>query len=115
MSKVKSCDFVPLDGFHTHLETNLCGSDRWLHLADDLLEYLPEYGNWTTLAVYDGRLMEVVRARNLCGYIVFDRAFEGTKKYSVACNACGECSMTKIGVEAMVCCDKWFENCEKEV
>lgn len=115
MSKVKSCDFVPLDGFYTHLEASLCDSDRWLHLADDLSEYLPKYGNWTTLAVYDGKLMEVVRAHNMCGYIVFDRAFEGTRKYRFPRNAYVEFIMTKIGVASMVCCDKWFENCEKEV
>ena len=115
MDKFNACGFKPLDGFHTYLESSLCGNDRWLELADDLLKYLPEWDDWTTLAIYDGTLMEVVRVRNRCGYIVFDRAFEGTKKYRFPCNSYVAFIMTRVGVEALTCCDKWFENCNAEV
>lgn len=115
MATLKATGFKPLDGFHTYLNSNLCGSDRWLDLADDLSQHLPEWDDWTTLAVRDGSLTEVVRARNKCGYIVFDRAVEGTKKFRFPADSYVEFIMTQQGVEAMVCNKKWFENCEEGV
>ncbi len=113
MTELKPCSFKPLDGFHTYLEKGLCAKNRWIELEDELLEHLPEYDDWTTLAIYDGKVMEVVRVRNRCGYIMFDRAFEGTKRLRFPCGAYVEFIMTKIGIESMVCCSEWFENCNE--
>lgn len=109
------CKFKPLDGFHTTLLSHVCGKTIWLDLdhADDLLDLLPEYDDWTTLAVYDGRVMEVVKAYNFCGRLVFDRGFEQTSKLSLPCGAYVAFILTRAGIESMACCAELFENCNK--
>ena len=109
-----SCNFTPLDSFVTTLSESLCASDEFLYLADHerLLKLLPDSGMWTTLAIYDNQVIEVVKAYNYCGVLVFDRGFELTKPLRFPCGSVVKFIMTKAGVEAMVCCDKWFEDCE---
>lgn len=110
-----SFKFKPLDGFHTTLATPACTKTMWLDLDADLEELLPDEGDWTTLAVYDGKVMEVVKVENLCGQIVFHRAFEQTTRTMFPCDSYVEFILAKSGIEAMACCPKLFENCEVKV
>lgn len=113
MKNYKACGFKPLDGFFAQTTECVNLTDKFIHLDKDLLELLPEYGDWTVIALHTGKLIEVVRVRNYCGYLAFDRAFEGTKKLKFSCPSYVEFIMTKAGVEAMACCSTWFENCDK--
>lgn len=108
-----SCHFVPLDGFVSQVEK--FGDTLTITDTDELLELLPEYDDWTTLSITDGKVMEVVKAKNHCGRLVLERGFEDTNKVKFSCGVCVQFIMTKAGVEAMACCDKWFDDCKKEV
>lgn len=104
-----SCHYKPLDGFLTRLNQNTCSKAIWLDLEDDLIDLLPEYNDWTHLAIIDGRVLEIVRAENYCGRVLFYRGQEQTTPQCFACNTIVKFTLTKSGIEAMACCPKLFE------
>ena len=112
-----SCNFKMLDGFHTILNSPVCQNDTWLDLADMdyLQDLLPDYDDWTLLAIYDGTAMEVIKVKNYCGNIIVERGMEKTYKLNFPCGAYVQFIMTKLGVEAMACCTELFADCNKEV
>lgn len=106
--------FVPLDGFHTTLESNVKATHDMLYIDRDveqelLDDYLTEYDDWTTLAVYDGVVMEVVQVQNYCGRLVYNREFAGTDRHAFPCGSRVEYILTAEGVRRLVCDDDFME------
>ena len=106
--------FVPLDGFHTTLEGNIKAHYDVLYIDRDveqelLDEYLTEYDDWTTLAVYDGTAMEVVQVQNYCGKLVYNRAFADTDRLAFPCGSRVGYILTAEGIERLVCDDNFME------
>lgn len=112
---LKACHFKPLDGFNTLLEHSICHKTMYLELANiaELKELLPEYDDWTTLAIVDGRALELVVVKNHCGLLHFMRGQEQTTAKAFPCNAYVHFMLTKVGVEALACCQDFFANCQK--
>ena len=106
--------FVPLDGFHTTLEGNIKAHYDMLYIDRDveqelLDEYLTEYDDWTTLAVYDGTVMEVVQVQNYCGKLVYNRALADTDRRAFPCGSRVEYILTAEGIGRLVCDDNFME------
>ena len=109
-----ACPYKPLSGFYTTLEASISSNTKYLPLKDNdaLDDLLPDDGDWTVLALLDGSMLELVKVENYCGTRRFVRGFEDTTPRAFPCFARAEHMMTKAGVEALACCEEFFEGCQ---
>lgn len=106
--------YIPLAGIETKLINNLSSKAIYLpipqEIEDKLLEHL-NGGDYSHLIIRDGKAVEYVKLKNVCGKLVIVRGIDKTKPLGFRCGSSVAYILTKQGVEDMVC---QMQECPKE-